>query len=463
MGKLYAFAKEVAVWLGLERDNSKAAFQFIQRSTHPELLQRVGSISSQDSQLRTVMALMGRDYWQRAWIIQEVFQARKITIHCGLDVLSWSDLAKFFRRVQHEVVKINTSDLYNGELSAIYDCTAFRLTKDRTSKNRDLHALMLRYKNSLCSDPRDKVFSLCGMSQKHAHLVDYTKSLQELWQSILFSEPESAAKDMYRVRTAQLAQDILQLPAPWSSWETFSVPNMRPRWGDKDVLRCTYEHINIVGQVSPVYRLKDLQSPELFRDWYEKFQGPNMPSLDRIMQAAQGITYNDLQRLRSFERTEKYPVAMELAPSEEIDPDSYAGLIRTPSNSIVAKHDRVRLFTTHNGRLGFAACTVREGDEVIRFSGSDVAVTVVTVVHSGIVIGGALARMFIINSDRSRAGYAPVQDPSYRYAVPDSEDKISKSALRDADQGDGSNIDAIRSSFVETRDFNISQLQFWTW
>lgn len=470
MGKIYAFAKEVAVWLGPERDNSKAAFQFIKQYTDSELLRRVDGISPQDMQLRAVMALLGREYWERAWIIQEVFQARKISIYCGLDVLCWSDLAKFFRRVQHEVAKIDMNELYGGELSAIHECTAFRLTKDRTSKNRDLHVLMLRYKNSLCSDPRDKVFSLCGMSQKHAHLVDYSKSPQDLWRSTLFSEPETEAKSMYRVRTAQLAQETLQLPAPWTLWNSDDLPEIQRDWPE-DRLRCTYDHLNIIAQVSPVYRLQDLQSSEVLREWYNKFQGPNMPSLNRVINAARGITYQDLQRLTSFKRTERQDSqrafrSVELwTPEGEVDGvNSHdMGLMVAQSNSSAVENDQVRLFTTHNGRLGFAACNVKEGTEIKRFSGSDVALVSLPS-REATYFTGITARVFIINSDRSRDGYTPIQDPSYRYAVPDREDKVARcERLRDADRGEGRSVDAVRSAGVPARELSLDSLQFWTW
>jgi hypothetical protein len=352
--------------------------------------------------------------------------------------------------VQQELVKLNMRGRYDEELSAIHDCTAFKLTKDRTAKNRDLHALILRYKNSLCSDPRDKVFSLCGMSQKHSHLVDYSKSARELWQLTLFSGPEINHKEMYRVRTSQLTQQILQVPAPWSVWNRDRLRNAkRPGHGDR--FYCSYSHLNIVARVSPLFE-GGLQNLAAVQAWYAQFRGPNMPSFDRVREAVEGLTDDDIERLVSF----KY-IECALA---QVYP--YLSEPRWKTVSTQSSYHDLRLFTTHNGRLGFSIYAMEEGDEITRFSGSNIALTWV---KQGDTWPYAYARVLIINSDRSRNGYVPIQDPSYRYAIPDEEDVMAKcERVRDADLGEGMTVvDAVRSGSVYSRDFTIDELQYWTW
>jgi len=67
-----------------------------------------------------------------------------------------------------------------GPAREICNTYAHRLTKDRTLKNHDLYHLLHRYQDSMCSDPRDRVFSLCGLSSAYVEFVDYTKSPEEL-------------------------------------------------------------------------------------------------------------------------------------------------------------------------------------------------------------------------------------------------------------------------------------------
>lgn len=172
MGKIYQLANEVIVWLGPEKDDSKVAINFIKtqmNSPARSFLPNLAAGTEQATQLQRILDLMKRDYWERAWIIQEVFQARMITIHCGFDFISWADLAKFFRLVDRRAQDTQNPEI--RKLEELCNTAAFRLTKDRTLKTRDLHTLLQRYKDSQCSDPRDKVFSLCGMSNDNKWLA----------------------------------------------------------------------------------------------------------------------------------------------------------------------------------------------------------------------------------------------------------------------------------------------------
>jgi hypothetical protein len=138
MGKIYQLANEAIVWLGPEKDKSKLAIKFVKtqlRTPAKEFLPSIGTNTDAAAQLQPILDLMKRDYWRRAWIIQEVFQARMITIHCGFDTLFWADLAKFFRLVEHRVMDTKNTNI--GELDGLYNATAFRL-------NRDLHNLLQR-------------------------------------------------------------------------------------------------------------------------------------------------------------------------------------------------------------------------------------------------------------------------------------------------------------------------------
>jgi hypothetical protein len=51
--------------------------------------------------------LVKREYWKRVWIIQEIFRARKIAIHCGTSELPWACLARFFRRLSDDYLLLH--------------------------------------------------------------------------------------------------------------------------------------------------------------------------------------------------------------------------------------------------------------------------------------------------------------------------------------------------------------------
>jgi len=183
MGQTYALAHGVIAWLGRERGGSKSAMESIRE------LAGLSDISSADSTIYTadlaehlpsIMRLVTRDYWYRAWIVQDVLQARVITIHCGSDNLQWDDLDKFFQFIKQQPDK--ETDGNSQHLNELRETVAFKFAEDRRNKIRDLCSLLQRYHGSLTSDPRDRVFSLCGMIDEKRWVVDYSKSAEEVFR-----------------------------------------------------------------------------------------------------------------------------------------------------------------------------------------------------------------------------------------------------------------------------------------
>ncbi|KAG6365950.1 hypothetical protein INS49_000126 [Diaporthe citri] len=88
MGDIYRSARDVQVWLGEAADNSDQAMDL--------LLEIEGSGRTMDEQRNNIvrevyrqrvgkplLKLYTRPYWQRVWILQEVFLAKDIRIICG--------------------------------------------------------------------------------------------------------------------------------------------------------------------------------------------------------------------------------------------------------------------------------------------------------------------------------------------------------------------------------------------
>ena len=97
MGRIYRGANAVLVWLGRELQNS---FQVIDLS---KKMQEYAE--SADTDFRRPQAtsnfnvldyfeglnrLCYRQYWTRTWIIQEIVLAKKISLFCGADQISWN-------------------------------------------------------------------------------------------------------------------------------------------------------------------------------------------------------------------------------------------------------------------------------------------------------------------------------------------------------------------------------------
>jgi Heterokaryon incompatibility protein (HET) len=461
MGKIYQLANEVIVWLGAEKDESNLAINFIKtqsRTPARKFLPSIGTNTDPAIELQPILELMKRDYWQRAWIIQEVFQARMIIIHCGFHTLFWADLAKFFRLVEHRVMDTKNTSI--RELDGLYNATAFRLTKDRTSKNRDLHNLLQRYKDSLCSDPRDKVFSLCGMSNNNRWLVDYSRSTPDVFR-LLCGFGNGDPKRLHRVRIAQVIQKALGLSFVWPKSYRISGPTSFP-----PNLACTYSHRNLVANLSPNFPMEE---PALLT-WYNKFRGPNVPSLVRVKESLQALNIDDLRLLTSFRHIrnvhqEQNPQQQE-RHQENVRDGSYEAA--SLPGSLTDSH-LLRLFTTHNGRLGFACFDIAIEDIIVHFAGCDVAWvfrspylwSTISFLPPSAEFKG---RVLIIKSDRWRSRYMPEGDAEYRYAIPDSEDTFDMcDRIMDADVGEGRRREVVRGAATADAYCTIDQLRFWIW
>ncbi|PMD51488.1 HET-domain-containing protein [Hyaloscypha bicolor E] len=243
MSAIYGIAKEVIVWLGPADEDSKLAIDFIEQNFHPSSGPRVKDmpmdellVGASELELLAIPKIMAREYWHRVWIIQEIFRARLVTVHCGHDTVRWSSLSKFFRYLsrqpaQTEFIK-RRGDRQKYE-SLLEACTspAKSLTEHRTSQKHCLEDLLKAYKSCRSSDPRDKVYALVGLAQRKLRtdsepikkgddwiVVDYSKPALHIFRSLVLLYENAYLTSMSRwgsrrehVQWMQLLQEVLDL------------------------------------------------------------------------------------------------------------------------------------------------------------------------------------------------------------------------------------------------------------
>jgi hypothetical protein len=185
MSHIFFRAEFVVVWLGVhlqltyEQDDGQRQYLYARSNpdgTFADLLQVANAAAH--SRLREASGLvqdlregLARDpYWRRVWIIQEIGLAQGIDVHFGLQHLSWLDFIRQLRK--SPVARIPAHGPY-------------RLDDQLRRKYGDGHTLLslLRSsRDSLCKDPRDKVYGLVGLAADARGLpMDYQKSVFEVW------------------------------------------------------------------------------------------------------------------------------------------------------------------------------------------------------------------------------------------------------------------------------------------
>jgi hypothetical protein len=90
MGSILNTASNVCIWLGTANNQSSQAFEMIGRAHEMD----INSLETDAGEsLDALISLLRRRWFTRRWAIQEVALARRASLHCGHDSVSWTDFA----------------------------------------------------------------------------------------------------------------------------------------------------------------------------------------------------------------------------------------------------------------------------------------------------------------------------------------------------------------------------------
>lgn len=102
MSEVYSTAKQVLVWLGIYHQSSSQP-----RSNDPLLLlkrlERHNSDTLATDAFEALSVLSCNEYWQRLWIIQEIYTVKRVIIHTGMD---WEILSEAPIRTKYLAINI---------------------------------------------------------------------------------------------------------------------------------------------------------------------------------------------------------------------------------------------------------------------------------------------------------------------------------------------------------------------
>jgi hypothetical protein len=171
MGAIFSRAKNVVSWLGDERNIAKFLLYVGQRTKRKENDERPGTALLGIPGLGSSFHyLCVAEYWNRAWITQEVALARNITLMAANIELDRS----LFPVLSH---------LGQGYLARL---ELLRLTNDANWKNRSLVYLMDKFKLKESRIPRDRIYSLLALCNEGKELqVDYVATDQNVAKDII--------------------------------------------------------------------------------------------------------------------------------------------------------------------------------------------------------------------------------------------------------------------------------------
>ena len=184
MSHIYSHAQRTVIWLGEAAADSHLAFSLCAKLTEDRLddLKRHGlTPDSKDiwglhPQLQTrdqllaaaaLLRLLKRPWFERMWIVQEIGIATEALVTCGRCEMDWDVL--YFGWLVGATTGAVPADGQNSSATKLIALNGVRQQRKRIGEapgeESDLLTLLMRFRYSLASDPRDKVYALYGLAR----------------------------------------------------------------------------------------------------------------------------------------------------------------------------------------------------------------------------------------------------------------------------------------------------------
>jgi hypothetical protein len=196
MGDIYSQAERVLFWLGQSTEFTTIVIDSLtQLHQHTigfnwalsdkrwaENWEKVQShlkgecFSLQDRQRRGLEDILGRPWFHRVWILQEVSEARAALVYCGMKSVSTRVFA---------LAPLLIGVTPDAHCQAVLDLMPGPARKSSWwGQERDLYTLLHKFSNAQAQDERDNIYALIGMCTDRgvggALVADYEKSTVEV-------------------------------------------------------------------------------------------------------------------------------------------------------------------------------------------------------------------------------------------------------------------------------------------
>jgi hypothetical protein len=249
MREIYMKAHNVGVWLGQEAHQSQLAMKLLTDPERPLMSQTpltetglenekkwiTSSIAdgSKKQAWLALTALYQRPYWKRVWILQEIFSNDRISVICGSHWAGWTTFVYVALYLYSKLPQAHpTHPLYSNTLAleilqAVPNIRLFMAGagfKISDFASLPLHDLLGLYGYHECTDPRDKVYGLLGLTREEFFEennlpIDYNVSVDTLYTFVAAAIILEKHRLEYVLRHAE-----------YSNRELFHIPTWTPSW-----------------------------------------------------------------------------------------------------------------------------------------------------------------------------------------------------------------------------------------
>ncbi|XP_014552485.1 hypothetical protein COCVIDRAFT_110155, partial [Bipolaris victoriae FI3] len=197
MWAVFTFCQKALIFLGDESDDSDRALNLLQKISElpPSDLDAVARMAgdhSLASSWNALLKLTQRQWWGRAWIIQEYVVATKVQFLCGACILQGEEFSKAFSLLRDYrfkgIVPPEQADLIRHVApTSIHHLWFTREEYQKGLKQRKQAVdVLYKFRASQSLDPRDKIFSVYKLIGQIPELApNYGQSVQHLYQAVV--------------------------------------------------------------------------------------------------------------------------------------------------------------------------------------------------------------------------------------------------------------------------------------
>jgi hypothetical protein len=179
-----------------------------------------------------LVGMLRMPWFQRAWIVQEVAVSRKATIFWGSSQYDWDDVIralKFMCKANFPLAFIVTLENIStvDEERKLY----------RRGDNR-LNCVLLRHQRCMATDPRDKIYSFCGLvetsSKTHSPVrISYEDDVEAIYREVALKilEEDQSLDLLSRPPISTKSTGMQNLPSWVPDWSMSATSILTYAWG----------------------------------------------------------------------------------------------------------------------------------------------------------------------------------------------------------------------------------------
>lgn len=230
MWAVYTFARRVLIFLGDEADDSDQALHLLHtiselRSDDLDTVANMVGDPSLKPSWSALLKLTQRQWWCRAWIIQEYAVATNVQFLCGTHILQGEEFSKAINLLIEYRFKGIVPQKQAYLIRHVASTSIHHLWSTRDEYQRDLQPqkqavdILYKFRVSKSSDPRDKIFSVYKLIGRIPGLApDYSRSVQDLYQAVVRTTMEQSGTLEVLSHHNRNVESRLMLPSWCPDW-----------------------------------------------------------------------------------------------------------------------------------------------------------------------------------------------------------------------------------------------------